>query len=291
MDGPCLKEVDMSSGGQQQSNNTHSEISHEHGVAPKPLAEVGGFQITNSLATSWAVVLLILVFSIAIRLKISKVPGKLQGAFETLIEKFLELFDTVTGSRGKSVKFFPFIFAFFVYILLNNWMGIIPGVGSIGGIAEHGGDKAFVPFLRGGTADLNTTLSLAIIGVVASHIFGVLALGAWHHLNKFINIKAILSIPRQIKKDPTVLIINPIQVFVGFIEIIGELAKVASLSFRLFGNIFAGEVLLAAMSAILAFGLPLPFLILEIFVGLIQALIFAILVLSYLSVHTMEEEH
>ena len=281
----------MTNGEHPQSNNTHSEVSHEHSVAPETLAQVNGFEITNSLATSWAVVVLILVFSVIIRKKISKVPGKFQGMMETMIEKFLELFDSVTGAREKSVKFFPFIFAFFIYILLNNWMGIIPGVGSIGGIAEHGGDKVFIPFLRGGTADLNTTLSLSIIGVVASHIFGVIVMGAWHHFNKFVNVKALLSIPKQVKQDPTVLIVNPIQVFVGFIEIIGELAKVASLSFRLFGNIFAGEVLLAAMSAILAFGLPLPFLILEVFVGLIQALIFAILVLSYLSVHTMEEEH
>jgi F-type H+-transporting ATPase subunit a len=260
-------------------------------VAAEPIAKIAGFEVTNSLATSWVAVILILVLSLAIKLKLSKIPGVFQNVCEVIIEKFLELFDSVTGSREKSVKFFPFIFAFFVYILLNNWLGILPGVGSIGGVAEEEGHKVFVPLLRGGTADMNTTLSLAIIGVVASHIFGVIALGAWHHLNKFINIKALLEIPRKIKQDPTVLVVNPINVFVGLIEIIGELAKVASLSFRLFGNIFAGEVLLASMSAILAFGLPLPFLLLEIFVGLIQALIFAILVLSYLSLHTMKEGH
>lgn len=276
----------MSAGGE-----THSEISHEHGVAAKPLAEVAGFEITNSLVTSWMVVFLIVIFSLAVKTKISKVPGALQSALEIITEKFLELFDSVTGAREKSVKFFPFIFVFFIYILLNNWMGIIPGVGSIGGVATEHGEKVFVPLLRGGTADLNTTLSLAIIGVVASHVFGVVALGMWRHINKFINIKALLEIPKKVKQDPTVLIINPIQVFVGAVEIIGELAKVASLSFRLFGNVFAGEVLLASMSAILAFGLPLPFLVLEVFVGLIQALIFAILVLSYLSLHTMQESH
>jgi F-type H+-transporting ATPase subunit a len=252
---------------------------------------VAGFEITNSLATSWLAVILILILSLVVKLKLSKIPGIFQNACEVIIEKFLEVFDSVTGSREKSAKFFPFIFAFFVYILLNNWLGIIPGVGSIGGVAGEEGHKVFVPLLRGGTADLNTTLSLAVIGVVASHIFGVIAVGAWHHLNKFINIKALLEIPKKIKQDPTVLIVNPIHVFVGIIEIIGELAKVASLSFRLFGNVFAGEVLLASMSAILAFGLPLPFLILEVFVGLIQAFIFAILVLSYLSLHTTKEEY
>ena len=134
-------------------------------------------------------------------------------------------------------------------------------------------------------------MALAIIGVFASHVFGVLALGFWQHFNKFINIKAFLEIPKKIKKDPTVLLVNPIKAFVGLIEIIGEIAKVASLSFRLFGNIFAGEVLLVSMSALLAWVVPVPFLFLEIIVGLIQAFIFMTLVLTYLSIHTTAEEH
>ena len=126
---------------------------------------------------------------------------------------------------------------------------------------------------------------------MASHIIGILAIGAWNYLNKFINIKVILEIPKHIFKEPVVLLVNPIKVFVGLVEIIGELAKVASLSFRLFGNIFAGEVLLASMSAILAFGLPIPFMFLEVLVGLIQAFVFAILILVYLSMMTTVEEH
>ncbi|MFA5894141.1 MAG: FoF1 ATP synthase subunit a, partial [Candidatus Margulisiibacteriota bacterium] len=196
-----------------------------------------------------------------------------------------------TGSRARSVKFFPLVFSFFIFILLSNWMGLLPGVGSIGQVVTEGHEKIFVPFLRGGTADLNTTLALAIIGVVASHAFGVAALGAWNYLNKFINIKAFLEIPKKIRKDPAVLLVNPIKAFVGLIEIVGELAKVASLSFRLFGNIFAGEVLLASMSAILAFGLPIPFMFLEVIVGMIQALIFSMLILAYLTMSTSEEAH
>ncbi|MEK7097716.1 MAG: F0F1 ATP synthase subunit A [Patescibacteria group bacterium] len=126
---------------------------------------------------------------------------------------------------------------------------------------------------------------------MASHIIGVTAVGVWHYLNKFINIKALLEIPKKVFKEPTILIINPIKIFVGLIELTGEVAKVASLSFRLFGNIFAGEVLLASMSAILAFVLPIPFMFLEIIVGLIQALIFAMLILVYLSINTSHEEH
>ncbi len=275
---------------QAQSSNTHSQVSHEHSLSAEPVVSIGGMEVTNSLLSSWIVVFLLIVFSLVIKLKLSRIPKGIQNVFEIIIEKSLEMFDSVTGSREKSLKFFPFIFAFFAYILLNNWLGMLPGVGSIGGVAQEGGEKVFVPLFRGGTADLNTTLSLAIIGVVASHIFGVLAVGAWRHLNKFINIQALLDIPKKIKKEPTIIIINPIQVFVGLIEIVSELSKVISLSFRLFGNIFAGEILLASMSAILAFGLPLPFLLLELFVGVIQALIFAILVLSYLAIHTSVEE-
>jgi F-type H+-transporting ATPase subunit a len=170
-------------------------------------------------------------------------------------------------------------------------MGIIPGVGSIGQVVEHGGEKFFIPYLRGATADLNTTLALATIGIVLSHIIGVFSIGAWKYFNKFININAFLEIPGKIKKDPMVLLVNPIKAFVGLIEIVGEVAKIASLSFRLFGNVFAGEVLLASMSAILAFGIPIPFLLLEVLVGLIQALIFAMLILTYLTINTTAEEH
>ena len=269
----------------------HSEIIHEHTLYAEPIYHVGGFNITNSLLNSWIVVLVVIILSLAIGRKIKTIPTGIQNAFEAIIEAFLGVFDSVTNSREKSLKFFPLIFAFFLFILLNNWLGILPGVGSIGQIASEHGEKVFIPYFRGGTADLNTTLALAIIGLVASHIFGVLAIGAWHHLNKFINIQAFIDIPKKIMKDPTIIIVNPIKAFVGIVEIVGELAKVASLSFRLFGNIFAGEVLLASMSALLAWGLPIPFMFLEVIVGLIQALIFAMLILAYLTMNTSAEEH
>lgn len=270
---------------------THEEIIVEHTLFAEPIYEMGSFTITNSLLNSWLVVIIIAIISITLSRKIKKIPSGIQNVFEMVIEGLLGVFDSVTGSREKSLKFFPFVFTFFVFILINNWMGLLPGIGSIGQIAEHGGHKMFIPYFRGGTADINTTLALATIGVVASHIFRVIAVGAWKYLNKFINIKAFLEIPKKFKKDPTIIIVNPIKAFVGLIEIISEIAKVASLSFRLFGNIFAGEVLLASMSAILAFGLPIPFMFLEVIVGVIQALIFAMLILAYLTMNTSEEEH
>lgn len=267
------------------------EILHENTLFAEPIFQIGSFSVSNSLLNSWLVVLVVLVFGLIIRKKIKLIPRGIQNAFEVVFEAFLNIFDGVTGSRKKSLKFAPLVLAFFFFILLNNWLGMFPGVGSIGQVIKEGEELIFIPYFRGATADLNTTLALATIGVVLSHIFGVIAVGGWNYLNKFINIKAFLEIPKKIVKEPTILLVNPIKAFVGVIEIISELAKIASLSFRLFGNVFAGEVLLAAMSAILAFGVPIPFMFLEIIVGLIQALIFAMLILTYLTVATTAEEH
>jgi len=277
----------------EQINNqvSHDEIIHENTLYAEPIAHVGSFAITNSLITSGFALVIIVILSLSIKKSIKKVPTGIQNVMEMIIEGFLGIFDGVTGSRKKSLKFAPVVLAFFFFILINNWLGIIPGVGSIGQIVNHDGEKLFVPYLRGATADLNTTLALATLGVVLSHIIGVITIGWWKYLNKFINIKAFLDIPGKIRKDPMIILVNPIKAFVGLIEVVGELAKVASLSFRLFGNVFAGEVLLASMSAILAYGIPIPFLFLEVLVGLIQALIFAMLILTYLTINTTAEEH
>ncbi|MFA5184834.1 MAG: F0F1 ATP synthase subunit A [Patescibacteria group bacterium] len=267
------------------------EIIHENTLFAEPIAHIGHFAITNALLTAGFALAIMIILAIAIRRSLKQVPTGIQNVFEMIIEAFLGIFDDVTGSRKRSLQFAPVVFAFFFFVLFNNWMGLLPGVGSIGQIVQHGEEKIFIPYLRGATADINTTLALATIGVVLSHIFGVLAVGWWKYLNKFINIKAFMEILKKFRKDPMIILTNPIKAFVGLIEIVGELAKIASLSFRLFGNIFAGEVLLASISAILAYGAPIPFLFLEIMVGLIQALIFAMLVLTYITIATAADEH
>lgn len=186
----------------------------------------------------------------------------------------------------------PVALTLFLFILVNNWLGLLPGFGTIGFVEHSNNQLNFIPLFRGGSADLNFTLALAIFSVFLANILGMVMIGTWEHFNKFINMRALTDIPKKIKKDLTILIINPIKVFVGFLEIIGEIAKVASLSFRLFGNVFAGEVLLASMMALFAYFLPLPFIFLEILVGLIQALIFSILTLVYMTIATQaHEEH
>jgi F-type H+-transporting ATPase subunit a len=268
-----------------------SNASHESTLFAEPLGHIGNFVVTNSLISSWIAVGILVVFLWVAGRKVKNIPKGIQNIFELFLEKAFEMADSVTGSRKKSEKFLPVSLALFLFILFNNWLGLFPGMGTIGFNEVANGQKVFVPLFRGGTADINTTLALALFAVIASHIMGIFAIGLWNYFNKFVNIKLLLDIPAKIKKDFTVILVNPIKVFVGLVEIISELAKVASLTFRLFGNIFAGEVLLASMMALFAYLLPLPFIFLELIVGLIQALIFSILALVYMTIATAEHGH
>lgn len=261
-----------------------TSFSHETTLFAEPIISIGSFTITNSLLTAWIAVLVIVCISFVIRRSVKKVPGTFQGIFEVLLEQALSLADLVTNSRTLSLKIIPIAFSIFVFVLVNNLLGFFPGVGSIGFIQEHGGHDVLVPLFRGGTADVNTTLALGLISVLGANIFGAIAIGTWKTINKYININVLLSIPKKIKKEPTVLILAPIHFFVGIFEIVGEIGKVASLSFRLFGNIFAGEVLLMSMSLLVAYAVPIPFLFLEVFVGFIQALIFGLLTIVYFTI-------
>jgi len=274
-----------------ETSETNGEVSHEVTLFAEPVFHIGSFPVTNSLINSWVVVFIIVLFAFALKKRIKRIPTGLQNAFEIIVEGALNLADSVTGDRKKSMKVFPIVFAIFIFVLLNNWLGLVPGIGSIGFIEEGHGASVFVPFFRGGTADLNTTMALALFAVIGSNVFGVLVVGGWKYMNKFINIKAIADIPRKFTKDPAIAFVNPIKAFVGIVEIVGEVAKVASLSFRLFGNIFAGEVLLSSIAVIFAFVLPIPFMFLEVIVGIIQAVIFAMLTLVYFTIASTEEEH
>jgi F-type H+-transporting ATPase subunit a len=265
-------------------------IAHEITLFAEPLFHWGSFTVTNALFTAWIVVIIIIILSAILRAKLREVPGTFQNVFEIMVEGALELCDQVTGDRAKSEKIFPIAISAFFFILINNWLGITP-LGGLGLLerGEHG--LAFIPFLRGGTADINTTIALAVTAVIGANIFGVMSIGIWKTFNKYVNLKALGQIFTKVRHDPTIIIVAPITFFVGVIEIIGEVAKVASLSFRLFGNVFAGEVLLASMAALVAYIVPVPFLFLEILVGLIQALIFATLLVVYFTIGATDHDH
>jgi F-type H+-transporting ATPase subunit a len=286
----------MSANTEQLNTQQNTEIISETTLFAEPVAHVGGFTITNSLINSWMAVLILAIFFILVGKKRKSSPAGeprgIQNLFEIILEQALTLADSITSDRKKSEKLLPITLALFLFILVNNWLGLLPGMGTIGFVEHTQGHNLFVPYFRGGTADINTTLALALIAVIGSHVMGVITVGAWGHLNKFVNLKALAEIPGKVRNDVSIILVNPIKAFVGIVEFIGEIAKIASLSFRLFGNIFAGEVLLASMMALFAFFLPLPFMFLEIIVGLIQALIFSLLTLVFMTI-AMEshEEH
>lgn len=242
----------------------------EISLKAQQIFSIGSFNVTNSLFLTLIVSLILITFAIFFRGRIKMIPGKLQGAVEIGAEGLLGLMESTLGSFEKAEKYFPLIATIFIFILASNLLGVFPGVGSV--TLENNG--ANVPLFRSPAADLNFTLAFAVISVIVTNIFGMASVGAFKHLGKYFNFK------------------GPIDFFVGILEIISEIAKIISLSFRLFGNVFAGEVLLTIIFFLVPYVVPLPFLFLEIFVGMIQAFIFSMITLVSISLHTtIHEEH
>lgn len=240
-------------------------------LSAEELFRIGNnFIVTNSLMTTWIVMALILIFAVFVTNKMRMIPGKLQSLAEMIIEGLRSLFESVL--HDKVDIFFPLLSTIFLFIICLNWIGLLPGVGSIGIEKLEEGHKAFIPLFRAGTADLNTTLALSLIVVGVIQFTGLQNLGI-SYIKKFINFS------------------NPINFYVGILELISEFSKIISFAFRLFGNIFAGEVLLTVIAFLMPVLVPLPFIGLELFVGFIQALVFSMLTTVFLSVATSKEGH
>lgn len=239
-------------------------------LAAEPVFHIGSFPVTNTLLTSWITILLLFIGGFVLRKRMADVPKGFQNVIEAVFEGMLSVMDGITGSREQTKMFFPLIATLFLFILLANWLGILPGFGTIGLQEVHEGKNIIVPFLRSTNSDLNMTLGMAIISVFSIQMFGIILIGAAKYSKRFFNFK------------------NPIFTFVGIIELVSEVAKLISFSFRLFGNVFAGEVLLVVISSLVPYVVPLPFYFLELFVGFIQAMVFAMLTLVFLKVATVE---
>lgn len=235
-------------------------------LAAEKIFHLGSFPVTNSLINSLLISIFLIVFFLLVVRQRSLVPKGIYNAVEGIFEVLLNFMDTVTADRKKSIRFFPLVATLFIFIMASNWFGLFPGIGTIGFWEEH---QTFVPLFRSANSDLNSTLALALISVIATQIFGIVILGFFQHLKKYIHW-------------------NPIKLFIGMLEMLGEIAKMLSFSFRLFGNIFAGEVLLTVVAVLIPFIAPLPFYFLELFVGFIQALVFAMLTLVFLQIATTE---
>ncbi len=235
-------------------------------ITPEIITHIFEIPITNTLITSVMATAVLLIIAYFATKKMKDVPNGLQNLFEAIMEALFNMVDSVTGNRKQTYQFFPLVTTIFIFIILSNWLGLVPGFGSIGFFetAHEGGHSSFIPLFRSTNSDLNTTMALAIVSVAATQIFGIAALGVLKYGKRFINFS------------------SPITFFVGILELVSEVAKMISFSFRLFGNVFAGEVLLVVIMTLVPFIAPLPFFALELFVGFVQALVFAMLTTVFL---------
>ncbi|KKS84743.1 MAG: ATP synthase subunit a [Parcubacteria group bacterium GW2011_GWA2_43_11] len=260
------------------------------------IVHVWGIPITNTMLMSWLVMLVLIVCGYVIGKKLQKIPSKAQTFFETLFSFLLDYFEEVLESRELARRFFPLITTFFLFILLGNWFGLIPGVGSV--FIEHsepveayeesgvvvGGDVLEEETVKAEThettqhialfhpvsVDLNFTLALAIISFFIVEVSGVMYVGALHYASKFINLR------------------SPVGFLVGLIELLSEVARLVSFSFRLFGNMFAGKTLILVAMFFVPLILPVPLMLYEVFVGFIQASIFSLLTLFFVKLAISE---
>lgn len=267
--------------------------------APEVFLVVGKLPITNTILNTILVDGFLLLLAFSVRAKIALIPGKFQSIMEYIIGGLYNFVESIAEKRASQI--FPFFMTFFLFILVANWSGLIPGINTFGffrTITEHGNEERhLIPLFRATTSDLNTTLALAAISLLATHILSIRALGITEYLSRFIPffpfLVSLLKGKPQVKIDtsgPINLVMsffNPlVLVFVGGLELVSEFVKVISLSFRLFGNIFAGEVVLETVSGIFAFIFPLPFLMLEVVVGVVQALVFSMLTMAFMIILT-----
>ena len=232
------------------------------------LGSVFGFPITNSLIMAWIVMALLIGFAYFFGRSLSLVPGRLQAGVEWAFEGSLAYMTEVLESKALAQRFFPLVASIFLFIAVINEVEFFPGVGSLGLVHS----SEFLPFLRASTTDLNFTLALALIAFFTIEVTGITMLGISTYARKYVNLK------------------SPIGFAVGLIELVSNLGRLISFSFRLFGNIFAGEVLIMVASYFVPYILPAPLMGFEMFIGLVQALVFAMLTLFFIKLAIAEPE-
>ncbi len=272
-------------------------------VAAEPIPglviPIPGFpiQVTNSLLTTWLTMLVLIGFALWVRNGLQLVPTGRQNATEMLIEGLDGLVKNIAGPKW-GPQWFPIIATIFLFVLLSNWLDLLTPILAAVGFHDPHAEGELIPILRSPSTDLNFTLALALVAMVLVQYYGVRANGLGYFA-KFFNLGGILKgvqIARGKRKGNAVgaFLMGLLDLYLSLVELISEVAKILSFSFRLFGNIFAGEVLLLVIPFLLSFLVPLPFLGLEMFVGLIQAFIFAVLTLAFLSMATLShgsEQH
>lgn len=253
----------------------HSEGGIHIALAAEKLGDFVGLPITNTLITSWAVMALLIVIGVVLGRKVQLVPTRLQLLFEMMFEYVYDFMTQILESRDLARKYFPLLITLFLFIFTSNALEFTPGIGSITYETAHGA----APFLRSVNTDLNVTLALTIITVIVIELAGIFALGLFTYGSKFINFSG---------KHIGERILNFV---VGLIELVSEAGRLVSFSFRLFGNIFAGEVLIGVVAFFVPYVLPVPLMAFEFFVGFIQAAVFAMLTLFFIKMAVTPPHH
>jgi F-type H+-transporting ATPase subunit a len=244
-------------------------------LKPEPLLQIGKFAVTNSMLVTWIVAVGIVIFAQVATRNVRPVPSGAQNFWEWLVESLYNFLESIIGSELVR-KTFWFFATIFIFILFVNWFGLIPGVGTIGwGHYDAATNRFHVeqPLFRGGNADLNMTSAMSLIFFALWIIWAIQANGVGGFLLHIFGPKGETS---GILKVVMVVIFF----MVGWLEVVSILFLPISLSFRLFGNVYAGESILGAMSnmvPMLSWLIPIPFYFMEVLVGLVQALVFMLL--------------
>lgn len=238
-------------------------------IASETLFKIGSFDVRNTMLMAWLAIIVLIVIVAVQRIRgYKQVPDRFQNIIEMVVEGIFDFCNGIMQDVEESKRLLPLVATIFLFLIVGNWMGILPGIGSITLNAIHDGQTEAVPLFRSMNADVNMTLSIAIISFFCTEYLGVEKLGLHGYTSKFI-------VPFWK---------SPFRAMVGFLELISEITRLISFTFRLFGNIFAGEALLVVISFFMPFVAPIPFLGLELFVGFIQAFIFAILTLAFIKI-------
>lgn len=228
---------------------------------PYILGYIGELPITSTLLTVWLVTILLIVMAFVLRSRLSLIPSKIQSIFEVTIGGAYDYTKETLGTKEYADRYFPIIITIFIFVLFINWIGMLPGLNAIGFYDNTG---HLTPLFYPAATDLNVTIALAIVAFFTIEIAGIIALGLWKYSSKFLNFK------------------SPLSFAVGIMELISTIARLISFSFRLFGNIFAGKTMILIAMFFVPYVIPMPIYAYEVFVGIIQAGIFAVLTLYFI---------
>ncbi len=241
--------------------------------------------ITNSVFTAWLSIIVLVGFSYAVTHRVKLIPGRLQTLLESALGGLLNFCQSVAGEKNGR-RFFPIITTIFLFVIVNAWLSLLPGFGSIT-ITNSEGE--IVHLLRGANTDVNLPLALALISFVFIEYWGIRSLGGLRYMKKFVNVGQFFRSLGQLARGKlrtgfSGLFSGFIEIFVGGLEALSEFIRIISFTFRLFGNMTAGEILLLIVAFLVPWVLALPFYGLELLVGFVQALIFAGLTLVFATI-------